>query len=696
MRLLLFSLVILTASLQAQPGLVFTRQPASRAALAGGEAEFSFAVRAPHDVSRGDGGVLFEFTVFVLRGEADVSARFAMIERKTQIVAGAYPGDYYATAEYTLRIGGLTPADAGTLRFLVGRSAQAAAATASQPVELSLSAAAAALPRIASLTPGFAIEEGAATGFPLQVTLEPGSAATRYQWYKNGLPLAGETSPTYRGPQSPRFADSGVYHVVLTHEAGVVTSPPILALVRSAGGPTLAPGPASVEVAVGERAIFEASSGSPLQRPTFQWLYRGYAIPQGASSQYWIESVSQPMAGEYAVLVVDAQLGAAVSPPATLRVHALAAPSFVAHPQSVTQVAGHSVALTVAASGQPAPTLQWYKDGIALAGATSGRLTLVNAREADAGAYTVVATNSSGSATSEPALVRIVPAPDTALAPARLVNLSVLAHLEPGETMTLGAVLAGASGTRPLLLRAAGPSLAPLGVREPLPDPRLALYAGPALLAANDDWGGSAALRAVFTAVGAFAYLSETSRDAALLQPALPAANYTLQVSGGQGSGPVIAELYDATPAGMAPAAAPRLVNISTLKTLRPGATRTLTLGFVVGGSGTCTVLIRAVGPTLGLVPFNLAGTLADPQLILRNERQTVLADNDDWGRQLTGTSLASIAAATESVGAFRLAGPASKDAVLLLQLYPGSYTAEARGADFAGGLGLVEVYEVP
>ena len=46
-------------------------------------------------------------------------------------------------------------------------------------------------------------------------------------------------------------------------------------------------------------------------------------------------------------------------------------------------------------------------------------------------------------------------------------------------------------------------------------------------------------------------------------------------------------------------------------------------------------------------------------------------------------------------VGAFRIENAQSTDAMLLLTLTPGNYTAEVRGVS-GGGAALVEVYEVP
>jgi len=272
----------------------------------------------------------------------------------------------------------------------------------------------------------------------------------------------------------------------------------------------------------------------------------------------------------------------------------------------------------------------------------------------------------------------------------RLINLSILTTITAASPLfTVGTVIGGAgtSGNKALLVRAAGPSLTPLGVAGALPDPKLDLFSGQTVIASNDNWGGTTALSATFAQVGAFAYVSAASKDAAVHNTTMPAGNYTVQVSGvGGATGTVIAELYDATPSASFTPATPRLINVSVLKQISAG--EILTAGFVIGGSGSKQVLVRAVGPTLGLVPFNIPGVMADPKIDLFSG-QTVIASNDNWGG---GAALAS---AFASVGAFAL-GATSKDAALLVTLAPGNYTAQVSGVNNTGGSAIVEVYEVP
>lgn len=82
-------------------------------------------------------------------------------------------------------------------------------------------------------------------------------------------------------------------------------------------------------------------------------------------------------------------------------------PSFTTHPVSQTVNAGANVTFTAAANGNPVPTYQWYKGGTLISGATSAAFTLNGVQAANAGSYTVVATNSVASVTSNAATLTV-------------------------------------------------------------------------------------------------------------------------------------------------------------------------------------------------------------------------------------------------------------------------------------------------
>ena len=270
--------------------------------------------------------------------------------------------------------------------------------------------------------------------------------------------------------------------------------------------------------------------------------------------------------------------------------------------------------------------------------------------------------------------------------PGRLINLSVLTDIATAsDDFTLGYVVGGGgtAGAKPLVIRAAGPSLAAFGVPGTLDDPKFELFAGTTKTGENDNWGGSAQLSSSLSAVGAFAFNAPTSRDAALTASITTRDNSVKVSAVGSGTGRVIAEIYDATPAASFTTSTPRLINVSVRKHLGSG----LTLGFVVGGATSAKILVRAIGPTLG--GFGVSGVVADPQLALFNASSVKIGESNDW----LGT--AELTAAFAAVGAFALPAT-SKDAALLVTLAPGNYSAQVSGVNSTTGVALVEVYEVP
>jgi hypothetical protein len=127
----------------------------------------------------------------------------------------------------------------------------------------------------------------------------------------------------------------------------------------------------------------------------------------------------------------------------------------------------------------------------------------------------------------------------------RLTNVSARTVSGTGSNVLIaGFVIAGPTPKK-VLIRAIGPTLGTFGVTGVLADPKLELFNGSSVkVQENDDWGGTAALSAAFTSVGAFT-LAPTSRDAALLVTLTPG-SYTAQVSGlNGGTGVALVEVYD-------------------------------------------------------------------------------------------------------------------------------------------------------
>jgi subtilisin family serine protease len=82
-------------------------------------------------------------------------------------------------------------------------------------------------------------------------------------------------------------------------------------------------------------------------------------------------------------------------------------PVIITQPSQITVIEGESVSLSVTAQGQQPLSYEWYKDNVALSSSNDAEYFIPTASEADNGLYHVVITNSLGSVTSNPALVRV-------------------------------------------------------------------------------------------------------------------------------------------------------------------------------------------------------------------------------------------------------------------------------------------------
>lgn len=137
------------------------------------------------------------------------------------------------------------------------------------------------------------------------------------------------------------------------------------------------------------------------------------------------------------------------------------------------------------------------------------------------------------------------------------------------------------------------------------------------------------------------------------------------------------------------PANLGKLINVST-RALVGTNDRIMIGGFIVSGSSTKTVLLRAVGPSLA--QFGITDALADPVMsLVRQSDHATIDQNDNWGSLPNPASVASTMA---SVGAFALPN-GSRDSVLIATLPAGGYTATIQGVGGASGTALVEAYEV-
>ena len=249
----------------------------------------------------------------------------------------------------------------------------------------------------------------AGSGVTLCASIQ-GAPFPSVQWQRAGTNIPGAECISFSNLSSN---EAGLYRLVLSNVAGVFTSAP-LALVVSYLPPTVSispSGPVGPTLA-GNIQIFCATvTGAPA--PGLQWYFNGTPLLQFGSCLQ-LNNVQTNQSGSYYAVATNVA-GRATSQVAQLSV-VYAAPTVSAHLSAgqAPVVAGSSFTLCSAVSGAPAPTRQWRFNGTDLPGEINSCLAITNAQAANAGEYSVVASNFLGLATSvvvriavtDPAVVR--------------------------------------------------------------------------------------------------------------------------------------------------------------------------------------------------------------------------------------------------------------------------------------------------
>ena len=245
------------------------------------------------------------------------------------------------------------------------------------------------------------------TGQSVQLAVSAqGTQPFTYQWRKNGTAISNATAANY-SLTAVTTADAGSYSVAISNAAGSTVSDNATLTVNAALiAPAITTQPTSLTVTAGQSASFSVSaSGSPTL--SYQWKKNGTAISGATSATFTIASTTSANAASYTVVVTNS-VGSATSNAASLTVNAaLIAPAITTQPTSLTVTAGQSASFSVSASGSPTLSYQWKKNGTAISGATSATFTIAATTSANAASYTVVVTNSVGSATSNAASLTV-------------------------------------------------------------------------------------------------------------------------------------------------------------------------------------------------------------------------------------------------------------------------------------------------
>jgi hypothetical protein len=136
--------------------------------------------------------------------------------------------------------------------------------------------------------------------------------------------------------------------------------------------------------------------------------------------------------------------------------------------------------------------------------------------------------------------------------------------------------------------------------------------------------------------------------------------------------------------------AAANLGNISTRAFVQTGD-NVMIGGFIVQGTGTKRVIIRAIGPELG--QFGVPDPLQDPTLELHDGTGALIGSNDNWQTTIIGGIITHDQ--VQDIMNSGLAPGDARESAIIADLPPGSYTAIVRGVNNTTGVALAEVYNL-
>jgi cyclophilin family peptidyl-prolyl cis-trans isomerase len=302
--------------------------------------------------------------------------------------------------------------------------------------------------------------------------------------------------------------------------------------------------------------------------------------------------------------------------------------------------------------------------------ALSGTKLLVTGNTVGTAHVTVTATDLDGATVSQMFTVNVV------AAPGRFVNLATRMQVGTGDNALIAGFIMKGSAPKRLAIRAIGPSS---GLNPAVADPILELHdSSTATIASNDNWG-DAANKQDITDLN----LAPGSPNESVILTTVPSdptyVIYTAVMRGvNNTTGLGVVEIYDLDSGPDS-----TLLNVSTRGQVGadPNA---LFGGFILGGTDSKTVLIRAIGPSLA--QSNVPNPLADPTLELHDSNGTPPDSNDDWMDSAQKTQI-------QNSG---LAPSNPKESAILKTLPAGAYTVIVRGVNGGTGVGSVEIYQLP
>ena len=264
-----------------------------------------------------------------------------------------------------------------------------------------------------------------------------GTLPYTYQWYLNGDPVSGATSPTWTFTPS----SSGSYQVFLRVTDGVgVSADSNIALVTVNPPLEVTISPSSATIYLGQSQAFTSSITGGTSPYSYQWYLNGDPV-SGATSSSWTFTPGSTGTYQIYLEVTDAVNVIALSNIAQLVVNLPPPLTVTISPDSATIDIGQSVLFTSSVSGGTPPfSYQWYLDDSPVSGATDPTWTFTPPSTGTYQVYLKVTDSLSVQGTSNIAPVQVNPLPTVSISPSS-------ATIDLGQSKTFTSSVSG--GTSP-------------------------------------------------------------------------------------------------------------------------------------------------------------------------------------------------------------------------------------------------------
>jgi hypothetical protein len=230
-----------------------------------------------------------------------------------------------------------------------------------------------------------------------------GTAPITYQWRRNEESISGATGASYTTPATVASDSGSRFSVVVRNGSGSVTSNSATLTVLSP--PRITTQPQSRTVTAGQSATFSvvATGTAPI---TYQWRKNGSAIAGATGASYTTPATTFADNGSRFDVVVVNSVGTITSNAATLTVQS--PPQITTQPTSLTVQVRSTATFSVVATGTAPLSYQWYKNGVAVTGATAATYSFVTARSDNNASLYVRVMNQLGSVNSNTVTLQLV------------------------------------------------------------------------------------------------------------------------------------------------------------------------------------------------------------------------------------------------------------------------------------------------